>query len=713
MAKILSPEAQLATLSLREKIGQLTMLSPMKPTLQESLADILPRIRQGEVGSLLNIHGRDTITPIQKIALEETKSAIPLLFCFDVLHGYRSIMPIPLGETAAFESDLWQRTAALAARETSQEAIALTFAPMLDVARDPRWGRMAECAGEDPFVTLLYAQAKIRGFQGTTPTMLARDQVVAACAKHFVAYGAVRAGLDYSSVDISEQQLYDVYLPPFRAAVEAGVASIMPAFVDLGGIPMSAHKHLLTDVVRTQWGFEGVYISDYAAVAELVTHGMAADITEAAAYALNAGMDIDMVADAFTHGLPDALHRGLVSMDDINAAVLRVLRLKHKLGLYEDPYRLGGKPATPLQISTHERTLAYEAALKAPVLLKNDAHHLPLHAEGGSILVLSALAPDDGTMIGPWNAVGDPKDVAALPEALQQALLKRPITSLSLACLDTLTEDQCQQALEAAQKAAMIVLWLGETPDLSGEAGSRLEPVIPAGQARLFDALNKLGKPIILLLCTGRPLISPEILNACPTVLVTWFLGIEAGPALATLLTGHEDVTGRLPVSWPARLGQIPIYFGDRSTGRPANPADRFTSRYLDGPVTPLYPFGHGLSYADFVLDEMHVSQDPHNKGIVHINTTLHNRADRQGTQTLFVFIHAIASVPTRPKMELRGFKKITLAAQQSGQIEFTLHPYDFSRTGHHGGLMDIGDYEILVGPSADMATLQAHTIRL
>ena len=713
LAKILSPEAQLATLSLREKIGQLTMLSPMKPTLEESLADILPRIRLGEVGSLLNLHGRDTISPIQKIALEETKSAIPLLFCFDVLHGYRSIVPIPLGETAAFEPDLWQRTAGLAARETSHEAIALTFAPMLDVARDPRWGRMAECAGEDPFVAMLYAQAKVRGFQGSAHTMLAKDQVVAACAKHFVAYGAVRAGLDYSSVDISEQHLNEVYLPPFRAAVEAGVASIMPAFVDLGGMPMSAHKHLLTDVARTQWGFDGVYISDYAAVAELVTHGMAANITEASAYALKAGMDIDMVADAFTHGLPDALQRGLVSMDDINAAVLRVLRLKHKLGLYEDPYRLGGKPASPLEINTQDRALAYEAAIKAPVLLKNEQHHLPLQAEGGSILVLSTLAPDDGTMIGPWNAVGNPDDVALLPEALQKLLPNRHIESLSVACLETLDDQLLHHAVEAAQKADTLVLWLGETPDLSGEAGSRLEPVIPAGQARLFEALNALDKPIILLLCTGRPLISPEILHACPTVLVTWFLGIEAGPALASLLTGQTDPTGRLPVSWPAKLGQIPVYFGDRSTGRPANPADRFTSRYLDGPVTPLYPFGHGLSYANIVLDQVSIEPPTPHQEIVSIKVTLRTDSERAGTQTLFLFIRAVASVPTRPKLELRGFKKISLAAQQSGQIEFTLHPHDFSRTGHHGGLVDTGAYEILVGPNADLATLKAHTIHL
>ena len=707
MAKILSPEAQLATLSLREKIGQLTMLSPMKPTMDESMADILPRLRQGEVGSLLNIHGRDNITPIQKVALEETASGIPLLFCFDVLHGYRSIVPIPLGETAAFEPDLWQRTAGLAARETCHEAIALTFAPMLDVARDPRWGRMAECAGEDPFVTMLYAQAKVRGFQGSASTYHARDQVVAACAKHFVAYGAVRAGLDYSSVDISEQRLNDVYLPPFRAAVEAGVASIMPAFVDLNGMPMSAHSHLLTDIARTQWGFDGVYISDYAAVAELVTHGMAANITEAAAYALKAGMDIDMVADAFTHGLPDALQRGLVSMDDIDAAVLRVLKLKHKLGLFEDPYRLGGKPVTPLDIQTQDRAIAYEAALKAPVLLKNDSQHLPLEADGGPILVLSALATDAGTMIGPWNGVGQSEDVALLPAALQKNLPNRQIHSLSISCLDTLEDRELQRALEAAQKAAVIIVWLGETPDLSGEAGSRLEPVIPKGQARLFEALNALGKPLILLLCTGRPLISPEILHACPTVLVTWFLGIEAGPALATLLTGHADVTGRLPVSWPAKIGQIPIYFGDHATGRPANPLDRFTSRYLDGPVAPLFPFGYGLSYADIVLEKIEIEPAYSRLGPVTVRARLHNQSNRSGTQTLFLFIRAVASVPTRPKLELRSFQKISLAPHQSGHIEFTLHPYDFSRTGHHGGLVDAGTYEILVGPNADTATVQ------
>jgi len=713
LAQILTPEAQLATLGLVEKIGQLNMLSPMKPTMEESLADILPRIRRGEVGSLLNIHGREALAPIQKIALEETKSGIPLLFCFDVLHGYRTIVPNPLGETATFEPTLWERTAGLAARETSQEAIALTFAPMLDVARDPRWGRMAECAGEDPFVTLLYAQAKVRGFQGRQKTILAKDEVVAACAKHFVAYGAVRAGLDYSSVDISDLQLHDVYLPPFRAAVEAGVASIMPAFVDLGGMPMSAHRHLLTDIARKEWGFDGVYISDYAAVSELVTHGMAADIPEAAAYALKAGMDIDMVADAFTHGLPEALNRGLVSIEDIDAAVLRVLRLKHKLGLYEDPYRLGGKPAAPLEISTQDRALAYEAALKAPVLLKNDVHHLPLQHEGGPILVLTAIAPEAGTMIGPWNAVGEPQDVTLLSPALQKALPNRRIDHLDLPCLDILTDDQLQSATEAAKQADTIVLWLGETPDLSGEAGSRLEPVIPDGQRHLYETLQALGKPIILLLCTGRPLISPEILRSAPTVLVTWFLGIEAGSALAALLTGQEDITGRLPVSWPEKIGQIPVYFGDRATGRPANPADRFTSRYLDGPVTPLYPFGFGLSYTDFSLDSVEVTDARPSQGTIHVKANLRNQSNRSGTQTLFVFIRKIASVPTRPKLECRGFGKITLGPHQAGNITFTLQGHDFSRTGHPAEHAEAGDYEILVGPNADREALQAHPIKI
>jgi beta-glucosidase len=630
-----------------------------------------------------------------------------------VLHGYRSIVPNPLGETSAFDPDLWQRTAALAARETAQDAIALTFAPMLDVARDPRWGRMAECAGEDPFVTLVYAQAKVKGFQGTGEQWLAKDQVVAACAKHFAAYGAVRAGLDYSSVDISEQHLYEVYLPPFRAAVEAGVASIMPAFVDLGGMPMSAHRHLLTTVARERWGFEGVYISDYAAVAELVPHGLAADLAEAAGYALKAGMDIDMVADAFTRGLPEALQRGLITLEDIDAAVLRVLRLKQKLGLFEDPYRLGGKDPVPITISTQDRALAREAALKAPVLLKNGQSHLPLQSQGGSILVLSALAPDDGTMIGPWNALGEPNDVSPLPQALQKALPDRRIDALSLACLDTLSDAQSKDALAAASKADTILLWLGETPDLSGEAGSRLEPVIPAGQRQLFEKINALGKPMILMLCAGRPLISPEILAACPTVVVTWFLGIEAGPALAQLLTGQHDFTGRLPVSWPAQIGQIPVYFGDRSTGRPANPADRFTSRYLDGPVAPLYPFGHGLSYADITLEQVTVTHEKSAQEKIHITANLTNHSRSDGEQTLFLFIRDIASVPTRPKLELRGFKKIKLGGQQKGSVELTLSRSDLSRDAHQDSRADNGAYEILIGFNANPEQLRGETITL
>ncbi|HLY56184.1 MAG TPA: glycoside hydrolase family 3 N-terminal domain-containing protein, partial [Stellaceae bacterium] len=538
-------EALLGAMTPAEKLGQLTMLAAEFAVTGPTVSgDYVARVRAGACGSLLNLWGTDRVREMQRVAVEESRLGIPLFFGFDVIHGHRTVFPSPLGETAAFDPDLWRRTARAAAREAAGDGIDLVFAPMLDIARDPRWGRIMEGPGEDPFVGARLAEAKVAGLQGAD---LGAADAVAATAKHFVGYGAVQAGREYASADISDRTLHEVHLPPFQAAVASGVAAIMPAFQDLAGMPMTAHGPLLRGLLRERWGFDGVLISDYGAVRELLAHGVAGDIAEAAALALNAGVDIDMMGDAYRLGLPVAIERGLVSPERIDEAVRRVLRLKFRLGLFDDPYRrvhgTGG-------VLPELRALAREAAQRSAVLLANRNAVLPIDPKLRRIAVIGPLADNGRDLLGPWAGTGEGADPVTLVAGLRAALPRTDIVTASGVAIDSNDDAGIELAVALARSADLVVLCLGESAELSGEAASRGRPGLPGRQAALAEAVLALGKPVVAVLVAGRPLAIADLAARAEAVLMAWHPGSEGGNAIADILTGRAAPTGRLPVSW-------------------------------------------------------------------------------------------------------------------------------------------------------------------
>ncbi len=486
--------------------------------------DHLLAVRSGAVGAICNLWGAEQTQKLQRIAVEETRLGIPVLFTMDVIHGHRTIFPVPLAEVGAFDPGLWERTARTAAAEAAADGVAMTYAPMLDVARDPRWGRIVESPGEDPWVAARYAHAKIRGFQGQD---LAATDSLAATAKHMAAYGAVIAGREYAPVDVSERSLHEIYLPPFEEAVQAGVAEIMPAFHNLAGVPMTANRAVLRDLVRGRWGFEGVNVSDYAAIAELVVHGVAADLEEAAALALRAGVDIDLMGNAYARGLPGALERGLVMLADVDAAVRRILTLKATLGLFDDPYGRG-RGLTAEQLAAH-RALAREAARRAIILLTNRSAVLPLSRNGGHIAAIGPLAHAPADMLGPWAADGRPEEAVTILAGLRAAFPTREVTHAPGTEIDGGDTSGIATALDLARTADVVVLCLGEARAMSGEAASRARPNLPGRQAELARAVLDLGKPVVVSLSSGRPLMVPWLFERADAVLAIWFLGSEAG----------------------------------------------------------------------------------------------------------------------------------------------------------------------------------------
>lgn len=672
----------IAGMTLSEKLGQLTMTAadyavtgPIVTPVSEN------EIRSGAIGNLLNLYGAEPTQRIQKIAVEESHLHIPLLLGFDALHGQRTVFPIPLAEAGLFDPASWEATARAAAGECADDGLHMTFAPMLDVSRDPRWGRIAEGPGEDPFVGSAFARAKVRGFQSIS---LADVGAIAACAKHFVGYGAVTAGREYAATDMSEDMLREVYLPPFRAAVEAGVAAIMPAFTDLNGVPMTANTHLITDVLRKELGFDGVVISDYHAIAELLNHGVAADLAEAAALALKAGVDIDMMSDAYRLGLPVALERNLVAMADIDAAVYRVLALKERLDLFQDPYRRGRADTDP---SAQSRALARAVGARALALLKNEKNALPLAAR--KIALIGPLADAAGEMRGPWGGAGRPEDCVSVLQGLREAGLE--VRHAPGVTIDGDDVSGVAAALDACANADTILLCLGEAALMSGEAASRAHLGLPGRQQELAKAVfeKAAGKPVIVVLFSGRPLAVPELVSGADAVLAAWFPGSEAGHAIADVLTGKVSPSGRTPVSWPRAVGQIPVFFGERPGGRPFNPKDHFTSHYSDVDNTPLFPFGHGLTYGDFELSNLRVEPgDP-----LTVKVDVANHGAREAEETVFLFLNQKKPGVTRPVLELKGFGKTSLAPSGRGTITLTLP-------------QPAGRAELFVGPNAAFASL-------
>jgi beta-glucosidase len=702
-------ERLLSSMTLSEKLGQLTMTACGYAVTGPTIAgDSTAAIKSGAIGNLLNLVGAQDVRDMQRLAVEGSRLGIPLLIGYDVIHGHRTVFPVPLAEAGLFDPATWSLTAREAATEAAADGLALTFAPMLDVARDPRWGRSAEGPGEDPWLGMRIAAAKVRGFQGDN---LAAADALAACAKHYCAYGAVTAGREYASVDISERTVLEVYMPPFAAAVHQGVASVMPAFTDLAGVPMTADVAMLQGWLRQKLGFNGVIISDYNAIAELINHGIAADKPAAAALALKAGVDIDMMSDAYRHGLPIALERGLVTLADIDTAVRRVLLLKEALGLFDDPYRRGASAESELQLKKR-RQLAREVGARSIVMLKNSDSTLPLTDRVKRLALLGPLADASAEMRGPWwGAAGATGQVTVL-EGLRAAF---PAAQIAHAAGVPIAADDVSgmsAALQACEGADAIVLCVGEAATMSGEAASRVHLGLPGVQRSfcelLFARARQLNIPVIVVLFSGRPLVVPWLIEAADAVLAAWFPGSEAGNAIGDVLKGRVSPSGRTAVSWPRATGQVPIFFGARPTGRPAAASDHYTSKYLDVANDPQFPFGFGLTYGQFEYSNLRVSpRSVTESQIIEAQVDIANVGAGEAEETVFLFTHDPLASVARPLLELKAFAKIKLAPGARGSVALSFAAADLRFLGLDlQPVFEFGEIEVLVGPCADRSKL-------
>jgi beta-glucosidase len=672
-------------------------------------------VRSGAVGSVLNLYGSERVRAMQRLAVEESRLRIPLFFGLDVIHGYRTLFPLPLGEVAAFDPALWEETAREAAREATREGIDMTFAPMLDVSRDPRWGRTAEGPGEDPTVGCALARAKVRGYQGED---LASAEALAAVAKHFCAYGPVQGGREYASVDISERTVREVHLPAFEAAIDSGVVAVMPAFTDLAGIPMTAHRAMLRGELRERLGFAGVVISDYNAIGELMAHGVAADRVDAAALALAAGIDIDMMADAYRHGLSGALARGLVSESQIDAAVLRVLALKERLGLFEDPYRRCRASETRESLS-RRRALARRAACRSLVLLTHRGAVLPLSSQLQRVALIGPLADAPAEMRGCWGAAAEEHTSVSVLEGLSAALGAAAITHRRGVELSGPDTGAIASAVHACEDAEVVVLCLGEAAAMSGEAASRAGLALPGSQRELAQAVleraAELGTPVVAILFSGRPLVVPWLFEEADAVLAAWFPGSEAGHAIADVLTGKIAPSGRTPISWPRSVGQIPIFHAQRPTGRPCVPNNHYTSRYLDVPNDPQFAFGHGLTYGHCELSGLRVTpQHCGAEDTLEVHVEIRNNGAHAVRETVFVFARDTLASVARPLLEMKTWQQIDLQAGEQATLALQLSSRALRfLDGALQCVYEPGDVEILVGFCADRARLLCQRIQL
>jgi beta-glucosidase len=709
-------ESLLSKMTLAEKLGQMTMTASSYAVTGPVIAgDSTQAIKDGTIGNLLNMVGAQHVHDMQRLAVEESRLGIPLLIGLDVIHGHRTVFPIPLGEAALFDPKMWALTAQESAREAAADGLAMTFAPMLDVSRDPRWGRSAEGPGEDPWLGARIAEAKVHGYQGND---LAAPHTLSAVAKHYCAYGAVTAGREYASVDISERTVREVHLPAFEAAVAAGVAAVMPAFTDLAGVPMTANVALLRGWLRGKLGFRGVIVSDYHAIAELIHHGVAADLAHAATLALKAGVDIDMMADAYRRGLPEALSRGWVTMAEIDTAVRRVLTLKLRLGLFDDPYRRGARPEDPAAVSAR-RKLARVVGSRAIVMLKNGQGVLPLTKPGLRLAVIGPLADSSVDMRGPWWGASAPEGHVTVLEGFRQMLSDAHVAHAQGVSIDDDDTSGIAAALERCETADAIILCVGEAAAMSGEAASRAHLGLPGRQRAFADAVferaRSLGKPVVVVLFSGRPLVVPWLAEKSDALLAAWFPGSEAGNAIADVVLGHVSPSGRTPVSWPRAAGQVPIFFGQRPSGRPRDAADHYTSKYLDVANDPLFPFGFGLTFGRFKYSNLRVpAGGVAESDTIVVRVDVANEGRRAAEETVFLFTHDRVASVVRPVLELKGFGKISLEPGETGTVTMLLAAADLKFLGLDlEPVFEAGDVEILVGPCADRSQLLLAGIEL
>ncbi|TVZ14075.1 beta-glucosidase BglX [Maribacter sp. MAR_2009_72] len=691
-------EALLSKMTLDEKIGQLNLLTPGGGIATGSVVseNVEAKIKAGQVGGLFGVSGPEKVRQAQEIAIKNSRLKIPLLIGSDIIHGYKTTYPIPLGVASSWNMELIESAAKMAAKEATADGINWNFSPMVDISRDARWGRISEGSGEDPYLGSAIAKAMMKGYQGKD---LKNEFTMMATVKHLALYGAVEAGRDYNSVDMSKVKMYNQYLPPYKAAVEAGVGSAMTSFNDIDGIPATGNKWLITDLLRKQWGFKGFVVSDYTSVNEMMAHGLG-DLQAVSAQSLNAGLDMDMVGEGFLTTLKKSVQEGKVTEEAITIACRRILTAKHQLGLFDDPYKYSDTSRPKKDILTAEnRAAARKIATQSFVLLKNENKVLPLQKDA-KIALVGPLANDKNNMLGTWAPTGDPQLSIPVLEGLKNVAPKAKISYAKGANITNDTElakranvfglrvdidkrspdAMIAEALQNTKNADVIVAVVGEASEFAGEAASRTEISIPKSQKKLINALADTGKPVVLVLFSGRPLTIAEEFNLPGSILQVWNPGVEAGNAIADVLFGDYNPSGKLTASWPRNVGQIPIYHSMKNTGRPAptHTFEKFKSNYLDSELSPLFPFGYGLSYTTFeysaiAVDKKKIAQDE----AVNISFTVKNTGNYDGEEVVQLYLKDEVRSITPPKRQLKGFKKIFLKKGESQRVTISLSAND------------------------------------
>lgn len=715
----------MSKMTVEEKIGQLNLPTAGDFTTgQAKSSDIAGKIKKGLVGGLFNIKGVDKIRDVQRVAVEESRLKIPLLFGMDVIHGYETAFPIPLGLAATFDMDAIERSARIAAIEASADGIFWTFSPMVDISREPRWGRVSEGNGEDPFLGGQIAKAMVRGYQGDNT--YSDNTHIMACVKHYALYGAPEAGRDYNTVDMSRIRMFNEYMYPYKAAVEAGVGSVMASFNEVDGVPATASKWLMSDVLRDQWGFDGFVVTDYTGISEMVDHGIG-DLQQVSARALKAGIDMDMVSEGFLSTLPQSLKEGKVSQADIDQACRRMLEAKYKLGLFKDPYKYMDSKRPKKEIYTPENlAAARKIASESFVLLKNDKNTLPLKKQG-TVAVIGPLANSATNMAGTWSVAVPLEKSPTLVEGVKSVLgnkgkvvyakgsnlvsdakLEEHATMFGrgLGRDNRTKEELLKEALEVAKKSDVIIAALGESSEFSGESSSRTNLDIPDVQKELLAELLKTGKPVVLVLFAGRPMtLTWEDANV-PAILNVWFGGSEAAPAIADVVFGDVNPSGKLPATFPQNVGQIPLFYNHKNTGRPLKEGrwfEKFRSNYLDVSNDPLYPFGYGLSYTQFNYSDVTLSTSNINMDQeLTASVTVTNSGKFDGKEVVQLYIRDIVGSVTRPVKELKGFEKVFLKAGESKTVSFKITPellkfynYDLDFVA------EPGDFDVMIGSNS------------
>lgn len=705
-------DSVLHLMTLEEKVGQMTLFTSdwdvTGPTMRSTYkADI----KAGKVGAIFNAHTADYNRELQRIAVEETRLGIPLIFGYDVIHGYKTIFPVPLGESSSWDLTAMERSARIAATEAAAAGLHWTFAPMVDIAHDPRWGRIMEGAGEDTYLGSKIAAARVKGFQGDD---LAATNTLVACVKHYAAYGAAQAGRDYSTVDMSERVLREVYLPPFKAAIDAGCGTVMTSFNELDGVPATANKFLLDEVLRKEWNFPGFVVTDYTSIDEMMNHGYSADQSQVAEQAVNAGVDMDMQSAAYYNHLVDLVKAGKVKETTIDDAVSRILRIKFLLGLFDDPYRYSDEQREKTQIlSDANRQAARDVARKSIVLLKNENQTLPLNSAIRKLAVIGPLADDQLDMIGAWSGAGEARHVTTLISGIREVIGDRAEYTMGCA-VDQDDRFGFNAAVELAKKSDAVVLAIGEKAYMSGEAASRSDITVPGPQLDLARALKATGKPLIVVLMNGRPLAIPWLAENADAIVEAWFLGTEAGPAISDVLFGAYNPSGKLTVTFPRSVGQVPIFYNMKNTGRPMDPNNKYTSKYLDIPNTPQFPFGFGLSYTTFTYGKPELSSDVlRSGGSIQVSIDVTNSGKMEGKETVQSYTRDLVGSVTRPVKELKGFQQLTLKPGETRKVQFTITPDDLRFYDKDLNYRtEPGDFRVFLGGSSAVTDYVQFTLQ-